>query len=219
MGVAGLSRRGGLIALILTVVAALAAERFADSFDAGFDQWTPVVAANWEIRRDGDNPYLALIKPGTLRAGVRRPAEYALVKGLRWRDVTIDLRAKSLRPATLKGRDVVVIFGWQDDTHFYYAHLSNDTNNATHNVVMKVDGEQRKRINPENKPEPRLTDGWHPVRVTHLQSGDITVYMDDLDKPLMTAHDTSWPAGAVGVGAFDDTAGFDDVVVTGERVA
>ncbi|MCC7493542.1 MAG: hypothetical protein IT204_14405 [Fimbriimonadaceae bacterium] len=208
-------RTPGLTLLALALTSAWAATTVADDFQAGWDRWQPVTASNWELRRDGDNQYLALIKPGALRTGVRRPGEYVLLKDQRLQDTTLTARVQSLRPTTLKGRDVVLVFGWQDDTHFYYTHLSNDTNGSTHNVIMKVDGEQRTALQTPKKPEARLSDGWHTARLRHQPDGQIEVFFDDLEKPLMTARDTAWPAGRVGFGTFDDTAAFDDVAVAG----
>lgn len=205
-----------LAAAALTVATVWAAVTVKDDFQAGWDRWQPVTASNWELRREGDNQYLALIKPGTLRPGVRRPGEYVLLKDHRLQNTTLTARVQSLRPNTLKGRDVVLVFGWQDDTHFYYTHLSNDTNGSTHNVIMKVDGEKRTALQTPSKPPARLTDGWHTARVQHQVDGHITVFFDDLETPLMTAQDTAWPAGQVGIGTFDDTGAFDDVEVTGD---
>jgi hypothetical protein len=39
-----------------------------------------------------------------------------------------------------------------------------------------------------------------------------------MKKPLMTATDTTFGAGLVGIGTFDDHGHFDDVVLRGERV-
>jgi len=217
-----------LIALCLAPGCPRAAERvtFEDSFDGDLARWTPLHADNWEIRHaevDGHKTStVAITTAPPLRPGVRRPAETLLVRDHVWRDVTIDLRARSLRPSTLVGRDVVVIFGYVDDLHFYYTHLSNDSNGSTHNVIMKVNGDdpdpakQRVTIHAEKKPEPRLSDGWHPIRVEHRADGAIRVFMDDMDKPLMTAQDTTYPAGLVGIASFDDTAEFDDVKIVGE---
>ena len=124
------------------LLTAVGAATFTDDFSHGADRWQPLHAENWAIKQDGDNPYLALIKVPPLRPGVRRPAEYTLVKDLRWRDETITCRLMSLRPHGYTGRDCVVIFGWRDDTHFYYAHICNDSNGTVHNVIMKVDGDK-----------------------------------------------------------------------------
>ena len=39
----------------------------------------------------------------------------------------------------------------------------------------------------------------------------------DADKPLMVAHDKTFPWGQVGIGTFDDTADFDEVKLWGKR--
>lgn len=221
MGSTGLHRLlAGLGLATLTWGAAVAAERLTDDFSAGWDRWQPLQAANWELRRDGDNPYLALVKPGVVpptpeRPGVRRPAEFVLLKDRRWREVTLTAKVQSLRPTTLKGRDVVLLFGWQDDGHGYYVHLSNDSNGGTHNVIVRVDGTTRKAIQQPPKPAPCLTDGWHTARVSLSAEGAIKVFFDNLEEPLMTAQDTTYRDGMVGLGAFDDPAAFDDVVVEG----
>ena len=43
------------------------------------------------------------------------------------------------------------------------------------------------------------------------------VYFDDMTKPLMTAEDTTFGAGEIGIGTFDDSGNFDDVVLRGEQ--
>lgn len=211
-------RRRGLAALLVVGAMVMAADTLRDSFDAGMDGWEPVVAERWEVAEAEGNALLRLKTPGTLREGVRRPAEYVLARDAGWRDVTIRLRLRSLRPATVIGRDAVVIFGWRDDTHFYYAHVSNDSNGSTHNIIMKVAGETRQAIQQPARPEPRLSDGWHEVQVEHRADGTIQVFMDDLETPLMTAQESDYPSGRVGFGTFDDVAEFDDVVIDGTRL-
>ena len=49
-------------------------------------------------------------------------------------------------------------------------------------------------------------------------SGEIAVYFDNMDEPVMTAKDKSFAWGTVGVGTFDDTANFDNVVLRGTQV-
>ncbi len=186
-----------------------------DGFAHGTARWRFLDASHWKIGGEDANPYLVLDKPGKQRPPVRRPGQYALMKGGAWRDVIIEARVKSLRPSAFNGRDVCILFGFVDDTHFYYTHLCSDSNGKTHNVIMKVEGSKRMVIMREKRPSPRLTDGWHRVRVTHRASGEIAVYMNDFEVPLMTASDTSYPAGMVGVGSFDDRAAFDDIRIGG----
>ncbi|MBN2452003.1 MAG: hypothetical protein JXR77_16575 [Lentisphaeria bacterium] len=186
-----------------------------ESFDGGLASWTLHPPDLWEVR-DGA---LVLTKPGPQTPPVRRPGAYALLRDRVWRDVTIEARIQSLRPASVKGRDLCIVFGYRDETHFYYAHLSNDSNGKTHNVIVKVMGSARVPITNEKRPEARLSDGWHDVRVEHRADGDIRVFMDDNTDPLMSARDTDYTRGAVGVGTFDDPGMFDDVRVTGSLVS
>jgi hypothetical protein len=44
------------------------------------------------------------------------------------------------------------------------------------------------------------------------------VYFDDMQKPAMTATDTTFVSGQVGVGSFDDTGNFDDLFLFGRKV-
>jgi len=200
-----------ILALALPFIAS--GQAFQDDFEKGLKAWEPLTPSSWEIQKEGENSVLVLIKAGVDRPPVRRPREYTLVKGKVWRDATITAKVKTLRPDKVKGRDICILFGYVDDTHFYYAHVCSDSNNKTHNVVMKVSGTERTVIMNENKPEPRLTAAWHTVRVSHASAGEIKVWVDDMDTPLMTAHDTDYPAGKMGLATFDDTAKFDDVTI------
>ena len=192
-------------------------ETLSVDFSEGMGALVPLEATHWEVKGTGDEAILALIQKGEQRGGVRRPTEFVLTEGRSWANYEVRVRVQSKMPDSVKGRDVVVIFGYKDFDHFYYAHLCWESNNKTHNIIMKVHGDARTVIMNENLPEARLSAGWHDVRVTHATDGTIRVYMDDLETPLMTAEDPDYPAGAVGFGSFDDVAEFDDFVVTGEH--
>ena len=46
---------------------------------------------------------------------------------------------------------------------------------------------------------------WHKVRVERkVAEGTIQIFFDDMTKPLMGATDTSFGAGYIGFGSFDD---------------
>ena len=55
-------------------------------------------------------------------------------------------------------------------------------------------------------------DKWHKIRVTRVD-GVIETFFDDMETPVMEAVDTTFGAGRIGLGSFDDTGEFDDVVV------
>jgi hypothetical protein len=207
-----------LLSAFCLLTGVVGAVEVTDDFSSGMGQWEPLRANHWAVREEGGNARLVLTKPDKMRPPLRRPSQYALLKGSPWWDVTIDVAVKTLRPDKVTGRDVCVVFGYRDDTHFYYAHVCSDSNGGTHNVIMKVDGKKRGTIMREKRPPARLTAAWQTVRVTHQADGEIKVYVDDMDAPLMTGKDTSFPVGRVGVASFDDPAMFDDVKVSGHRL-
>lgn len=171
------------------------------------DQLTLLNASHWKSGEVKGRTCLILDKTGEQRPPVRRPGEYALLQ----RELPVGvftIEAVTLEPAETVHRDICLIFGYQDDTHFYYAHISSSSDNKFHNIIMRVDGDSRTRINLEIDPEPRLTDDWISIRVQHATNGDIKVYAGDLKTPLMTAKDTTYPIGKIGFGAFDDRAAF-----------
>jgi len=67
------------------------------------------------------------------------------------------------------------------------------------------------------KPVP-WDDQWHTVKlVRDVASGRIAVYFDDLETPLMETTDTTFTAGRIGIGSFDDMNDFTNVTVRGRK--
>ncbi len=63
----------------------------------------------------------------------------------------------------------------------------------------------------------RLTDkDWHSFKVTYdAETGEMKAFLDDMDTPILTASDKTLTHGFVGVGSFDDTGYFDDIILRG----
>ncbi|MGH3390888.1 MAG: PQQ-dependent sugar dehydrogenase, partial [Actinomadura sp.] len=112
------------------------------------------------------------------------------------------------------------------DTEFYYAHLSTDNTILPHNGTFVVHNADRQRIEDQWDPvrsigaPPAVTDAdWHRVRVVHCAgSGEIAVYLDGSDKPLMTTVDTTFGSGRIGFGSFDNIGRIRNLTVTGTPV-
>jgi len=188
-----------------------------EDFDEGLDRWAPLAGRRWRVvEGEGDQPNaLALIDAGEQRGGVRRPGAYALLKGHRFESFTLELEARTLEPDHKRGRDVCLIFGYRDGTHFYYAHLSDDADGKAHNVIMTVAGDERRTIHRPAEPEPRLSRHWRKIRLTLDAEGHVAVYMVDMAEPLMTARLDSAATGMIALGAFNDRASFRNVRITG----
>ncbi|WP_367873645.1 sorbosone dehydrogenase family protein [Luteolibacter sp. Populi] len=144
-----------------------------------------------------------------------RPCGYALLPG-DWRNTTLDVEGHTLRASNVTQRDIVLIFGYVDETHFYYAHIAGTSNGTTQNVIMKVNGATATPIQSPASPPVKLTSNWQTYRVSHAATGAIAVYADNMATPFMTATDSTFPVGRVGFGSYDDTAEFRMATVSGE---
>ena len=104
----------------------------------------------------------------------------------------------------LNNRDIILVFGYQSDTEYYYADLSQDNTIYAHNGIFEVDGADRERIDHqydgsvERRRGYRL-DGTTCATVRHrAETGEIAVWVDGLDRPLLTATDTAFTEGRIG---------------------
>jgi hypothetical protein len=186
---------------------------FKDNFQKGIKSaWSPKTPDKWELAEEGKNKFYRLKEPGEPDNKVTRPNEYSLVKDIVYTDFTLKCKIRCDASTTQRYRDAVIIFDYQDDTHFCYVHLSNISDDL-HNAIMLVNGDYRQKLNP-NFPPPTLTDvNFHDVELKRRIEGDIEVYFDG--EMVMRAHDTTLRNGLVGVGSSDDIASFDDFRVRG----
>ncbi len=181
--------------------------------------WAPVTPAKWQFA----GGQVILAEAGVARPGPRRPFEYAvLTAGPVFTSVDIRAQVRLDEPVTLTNRDVIIVFGYQSDTEFYYAHLSTDNTILPHNGIFKVDNADRERIDYQWNGRSRganpavVDERWHDVRVKHLPAtGEIAVYVDGSSQPLMTARDTTFTSGRVGFGSFDNRGRLRNVTITG----
>ena len=172
--------------------------------------WQPSDPSHWRVvKKDGEMVY-ELTAAGE-QGRVRAPTSWSLWAGF---DVTSFEFSGRLRcsadPSNAK-RDMCLFFHFQDPTQFYYVHFAGSSDDV-HNIIALVNGADRVKINaePAGASMARLTDSaWHEFKVTRdAQSGRIEAYLDDMSKPILTAHDTTLVHGLVGVGSFDDTGCF-----------
>ncbi|MGL4513215.1 MAG: hypothetical protein ACRCT8_09005 [Lacipirellulaceae bacterium] len=183
-----------------------------ESFDQGLRGWRALDPATWRAARDGGLSIVEITSRDSLYSPPQRsPLHVALWDARRLADVDLEVRVKHLDD-TGDHRDCCLFFGYQDAAHFYYVHFGAKPDPRA-GQVMIVDGADRRPITRNERPVP-WTDGWHTARVTRdLASGAIRVYFDGA--PLMEARDTTFGAGLVGIGSFDDRCAFDRVTVRG----
>jgi hypothetical protein len=187
------------------------------------DNWVFRTPELWRIAQEGDRRFLQMAFPPQRPAppGVPRPREYTLYAPYQFRSFSLSARIRVDSDSAATARDAVVIFGWQDDTHFYYAHLANTTG-QWENTIVRVDGGSRvSLVAPARHPAPIITDAaWHKVDVLcDASKGSIEVYVDAYDPsdpPVFKIVDRTYEWGHVGLGSFDDHASFANVKIEGE---
>ncbi len=181
-----------------------------EDFEDSAKRWEFTDDSSWDWRETNGKHTLAINKPiGNYTPKVRSPHNIALLRDIEVEDFQLKLKVRSLKD-TGDHRDCCVFFGYRDPEHFYYVHLGAKPDPAS-GQIMIVNGEPRR---PLTKNENRVpwTDDWHTVMVRRrVAHGEIEVYFDDLEKPIMTVNDKTFVKGRIGIGSFDDMNEFDDI--------
>jgi len=190
---------------------------FSEDFSRGAERWQPGDPQAWRILEDQGKPVYALVQQSQYEPPVRSPFNIALVKDLVVKDCVIEARMKSTTKA-YGHRDMCVIFGYQDPSHFYYVHLAPAPDTDPHaNSIFLVNGAPRVSIaTRRNNGTAWKEDTYHTVRVIRdTETGAIQVFHDGGREPILTAVDKTFSAGRVGVGSFDDTGNIAEFHVWG----
>ncbi len=172
--------------------------------------WTVEHPSDWAVE---NNVLQLLVKAEPPAGQPRRPTKIALLNSNPYRKVTVQADIKR------NGRSVIIVYGWQDSSHYNYAHLSSDaaaTQNF-HNGMFHIFGGERVRISPLDGPPSFDTADWTPVKlVFDGETGRCYVEVNGKRNPSLEAVDLSLRWGRVGLGSFDETGDFRNVKITGE---
>jgi hypothetical protein len=198
-----------LIAMLAMAAGVLSA---ADTLKIFGREWTVPAAADWKVAADGGTETLSLTQGKEPLPGPRRPFQFALTNVPDYASLTVEEDAKPL------ARSVMIVYAYQDEAHFDYAHLSTDTGEKqpVHNGIFHVYGGERVRIsNPRGPAAFAVTGHWYHVRLTHdARTGVVQVTVDGQAVPALQATDVSLGTGKVGIGSFDETGEFKNVKIT-----
>ena len=188
-----------------------------DDFTSGDRNWEPTDRRAWRIIEQDGNRVYSLHRQSRYSPPHRSPVNIALLKDKLVGD--FDLRARVLTTARDYGhRSMCLFFGYQDPSHFYYVHLGQETD-AHANQIFIVNDAPRTKISTKTNEGTPWDAKWHDVRVVrHVDSGEIAVYWDNMEVPVMTATDKTFTWGQVGLGSFDDTGNWDDFRLYGVTV-
>ena len=194
--------------LLATVLATVLVA--ADSIEVFGHRWTVQQASDWSI----ENSVLKLLVPGEPPPGLpRRPQKFALAETAPFRRVTVEAEVRR------NGSSLIIVYAWQDESHYNYAHISVDTavKQNVHNGMFHVFGGERVRISPLDGPGSLPAREWTPVKlVFDGDTGRCYVEVSGTRNPSLEAVDLSLRSGRVGFGSFDETGDFRNVRITSE---
>jgi hypothetical protein len=184
-----------------------------DFEDQKLDRYQSTDVSAWSLLEQNGNHVIALTKKDSdFKPPFRSPLNRTLIRDLKVSSFVMDIRFQSTIP-DYDHRSLCLFFGYQDDAHLYYVHFGRKTDDHA-NQIFIVNNEARKKISLQTTPGTPWDDHWHRARIIrNAESGEITVYFDDLKTPVMIANDKTFGEGCVGFGSFDDIGNFDDVKI------
>jgi hypothetical protein len=195
--------------------AALAADGpvlYANDFESGQGEWTMTDSAAWELATEDGNTALALVRASKYLPPVRAPQNIAWIADLDLGRFVLEADLKQTG-REYGHRDLCLFIGGQDARHYYYVHLASVADEHANSIFI-VNGAPRESIAVTRTSGSSWGDTWHHVKlVPDIDAGAIEVYFDDMATPAMTANDTTFASGTVGIGSFDDVGLFDNIVI------
>lgn len=179
-------------------------------------RWSFADAKAWKWSGEGQARTLQLVAQNAWKPAFRSPMNLAWFCGREWKDFTLTAEVR-LKKFDAGNNDLCIAFGRTEENRFYYVHLGEKAD-AAHHQIHLVDRADRKPVTSYRTAGTPWKEGtWHRVKVVlNTATGDIGVWFDDMEKPLLAAKDKSlveW--GRIGLGSFDDLGEFRQVKVRG----
>ena len=188
-----------------------------EDFSQGAERWKTTDDTAWKLKPEGDGQVFALIKKKSdFEPPVRSPYNRALLKDVFVSDFVLEVKFRSTID-DYPHRSLCLFFGYQDDSHLYYVHFGKRTDDHA-NQIFIVNDKPRTKISLETTPGTNWDDEWHQARIVRdTTSGEILVFFDDMETPVMRAKDKTFKTGQIGIGSFDDTGDYADVKLFGRQ--
>jgi hypothetical protein len=159
----------------------------------------------WKVSQGDGKSALELVKQSAYQPTVRSPVNIALIKDKVFGDFVLEVQC--LQTGKEYGhRDMCVFYGFQSPSRFYYTHVATAADDHAHNCFIVNDAPRAKFARETTKGVNWGLGIWHKLRVERKAStGTVSVWFDDMNKPIMTGEEKTFGAGGIGFGSFDDT--------------
>ncbi|MGE0142058.1 MAG: hypothetical protein AB7I19_02575 [Planctomycetota bacterium] len=179
--------------------------------------FTDPAAFRW---RGGDTGSieLELFAPAQYAPPHRSPLAIALIPSPAVGDFRLRLQARQTS-REYAHRDLCIVFGYRDPSHFAYVHLASAADPNAHGVFV-VDGAARRKLpgTDHRGIEWGPVDRWHEIALDRI--GDrLRVGFDQASPAIFDVDVRDVGVGAIGLGSFDDTGVFTAVELEAESLS
>jgi len=195
---------------------------YSQTFESGtYTGWTRSNPRSWRIERFEGNPVLSLFQRRTSYIPpFVSPQSRAILDSLYLGDFVLEVKIRSTAP-NYPQRDLSLFFGYQNESQFYYVHIAQEASENEHNIFLVNNADRVPVAYTRNDGvvwEADEEQEWHTVRIIRtVATGQIDVFFDDMETPILQANNTVFTEGKIGVGSFDDIGLFDDIYIWGEQ--
>lgn len=189
-----------------------------ETFARGSADWQPLFSSQWRVvEENGENIY-ELVKAGQ-EGKIRKPRSISLLTPYTVGSFELQVTAKCYTKPSNPCRDICLFFGYQNAAQFYYTHFSG-ASDQNHNAIHIVNNADRTKINiePPGKSKALLKEiKWYTLKVKRdLSTGTITAFVDG--EKVLSAIDSTFASGKIGIGSFDDIGAFAEIKLWGELI-
>ncbi|RKU07640.1 hypothetical protein C6503_24445 [Candidatus Poribacteria bacterium] len=171
------------------------------SFDSDADDWE-VANGNWSV------------EDGTYKLAKGGRAEHSLVGDAEWEDYTVEAKVR-----LDEGNWAGVVYRAQSEKEYYVYYL-NVPNNKTELWRHKESAwDSRDKIGELQGANIKIANGeWFDMRIV-VAGNSMKLWINGEDQgELKDETDAGYPAGQIGVWAWETAASFDDVKVAGDAI-
>ena len=170
--------------------------------------WTELTTSRWSLTYDTRSCATRSGRTDYSNLSGSRLGEYALVNDRTYGDFHFTAEARSTDDLVANlAADYDVVFGYQDENNYYYMMFNHV---AANTELFKVVNGQRYTIATATRAG-FFDNDYHTIEVT--RSGTL-IRVSVGGTEIVSASDSTFGAGRIGIGSFNDAARFDDVTIT-----
>ncbi len=165
---------------------------------------------SWQVTGENKNYFLEFSGQSTYTPSVRSPKNIGVLSKYMFGDFILEADFQPAGPGNDQ-LDLCIFFGLRDSLHFYYVHLlSNPVDSQNIFIVNNAD---KTGIATKTDAGIKLSGNkWHKLRVErNIVTKTITVFVNNMSNPLMTAKDKTLIMGYTAFGSFEGCGRIDNI--------